>query len=83
MKAKKKIVKPTPMPLTLYDVNVCGPDGLGISGIMENQNTIADWWKKSKLYAEAMQSLGRVTMLCLDPDADNWYWASVDEISNV
>ena len=82
MKAKKKIAKPA-QPLTLYDVNVCGPDGLDISGIMENENTIADWWKKSKLYAEAMRGLGRVTMLCFDPDADRWYWASVDEISNV
>ena len=84
MKAKKKKSISQSEPIvrsTLYDVNVCGPEGLEIGPTMQNNKVIADWWRISKLYAEAMHGVGRAVMLCWD--GDKWYWASVEESPNL
>ena len=75
----KKTTTPVPEPLTLYDVNVCGPDAVEIRGSMANEKEIAAWWRRVKDYADAMRQLNRVPMLCYDPDGDEWYFASVPD----
>lgn len=64
---------------SLYDVNTTAPEELEISGGMRNAAEIAKWWERVKLYARAMRSLDRVTMLCYDESDDKWYLASVEQ----
>lgn len=69
--------------LTLYDVNVCGPDRLKISDASQNEAFITEWWERSKLYAVTVQALSRVPMLCFDAETGDWYWVSVEERPDV
>lgn len=79
-KRKKPVAPPVPRVVALYEENTVGPiERLSISDGMQNERTVAAWWERAKLYAEAMRGLDRVTMLCYDPDDKNWYLASIPE----
>lgn len=62
---------------SLYDRNVCGPEALEMPGNVENHARIAAWWERAKLYAEAMDDLGRAVILKKNDD-ETWYLASVE-----
>ena len=46
-------------------------------GNVENHARIAAWWERAKLYAEAMDDLGRAVILKKNDD-ETWYLASVE-----
>lgn len=66
--------------LSIYDRNICGPDALEIADSMRNDPTIAAWWSRVKLYAEAMHELNRAVILHRTEEGV-WYLSSVEEHS--
>lgn len=79
--AKKKGATAKPEPVTLYDINVCGPDALDLAA-HPTDATLRQWWDRAKVYTQAMVSLNRVTMLCYIPDEHKFYLASVPEVAD-
>lgn len=68
--------KPLPAP-NLHDLKVPAPDKLNISGTLENERAIAEWWLRTRLYCRAMNDLDRIPVIAHLPDEDRFYLASI------
>lgn len=64
--------------IDLGERNVVAPDAIEIADGMRSQIHIGEWWEMVKLYAEAMNGLGRAVMLEFDHDSRKWYFASIE-----
>ena len=71
-------VRPMTRPVNILDRDCIGPDELTIAGGMRNEKEIAAWWGCVKLFARAMQPLGR-TVLLREGSEGEWFVSSVPD----
>lgn len=79
-KPKRKPAPPIQRPprtIAIGDYDCIGPDALEIPDALRNEKEIAAWWERAKLYATAMEPLGRAVLLRFSSDEQSWYVASV------
>ncbi len=65
-------------PVSLYDLNVCGPEALDIHD-SASAREVDLWWQQAQMYAKSMVDVDRCVMLCRVEDEKKWYLASIPE----
>lgn len=57
----------------IHSEKVIAPQELEISGDMDNEKIIADWWRRARLLIRSMEEIGRVAGVSYDAEENKFY----------